>query len=39
VMDMLDEGPGVVAGDLDIERIAAVRASLPAWRHRVLDCN
>jgi deaminated glutathione amidase len=39
VMDMLDEGPGVVAGDLDVERIAAVRASLPAWRHRVLDCN
>jgi len=39
VMDVLDEGPGVVAGDIDVERIAAVRASLPAWRHRVLDCN
>lgn len=39
VMDVLDEGPGVVAGDIDLARIAAVRASLPAWRHRVLDCN
>jgi deaminated glutathione amidase len=39
VLDVLDEGPGVVAGDIDLERIAAVRASLPAWRHRVLDCN
>ncbi|WP_296652329.1 carbon-nitrogen hydrolase family protein [Paraburkholderia sp.] len=39
VMDVLDEGCGVVAGDIDLERIAAVRASLPAWRHRVLDCN
>jgi deaminated glutathione amidase len=39
VMDVLDEGPGIVAGDIDLERIVAVRASLPAWRHRVLDCN
>jgi deaminated glutathione amidase len=39
VLDVLDEGPGIVAGDIDLERIAAVRASLPAWRHRVLDCN
>jgi deaminated glutathione amidase len=37
VMDVLDEGPGVVAGEIDLERIAAVRASLPACRHRVLD--
>ncbi len=37
VLEVLDEGPGVVAGDIDLERIAAVRASLPAWRHRVLD--
>ena len=27
-----------VIGDIDLQRIAAVRASLPAWRHRVLDC-
>lgn len=39
VVDVLDEGPGVVAGDIDLERLAAVRASLPAWRHRVLDCD
>jgi predicted amidohydrolase len=39
VMDVLDEGPGVVAGEIEAERIASVRASLPAWRHRVLDCG
>ncbi|MFP4902548.1 carbon-nitrogen hydrolase family protein, partial [Paraburkholderia sp. BR14261] len=38
IVDVHDEGPGVVAGDIDLERIASVRASLPAWRHRVLDC-
>ncbi|CAM2144757.1 MULTISPECIES: carbon-nitrogen hydrolase family protein [Paraburkholderia] len=37
VVDVLDENPGVVIGNLDLDRIAAVRASLPAWRHRVLD--
>jgi nitrilase len=31
------EGAGVVAGDLDLARIAEVRQSLPAWRHRVLQ--
>ncbi|AOJ01012.1 acyltransferase [Burkholderia mayonis] len=31
-----DEGAGVVAGDVDPARIADVRQSLPAWRHRVL---
>ncbi|SAL75855.1 carbon-nitrogen hydrolase family protein [Caballeronia telluris] len=31
-----EEGAGVVAGDIDPARIAAVRQSLPAWRHRVL---
>lgn len=31
-----DEGPGVVAGDIDLARIAEVRQSLPALRHRVL---
>jgi len=31
-----DEGPGVVIGDIDLARIADVRASLPALAHRVL---
>ena len=31
-----DEGPGVVTGDIDPARIAEVRQSLPALRHRVL---
>jgi predicted amidohydrolase len=31
----LDEGPGVLAGDVDPARIAQVRASLPALSHRV----
>jgi len=31
----IDEGPGVIAGDVDPERIAQVRASLPALAHRV----
>lgn len=30
------EGPGVVVGDVDIQRIAAVRADLPALKHRVI---
>jgi nitrilase len=31
-----EEGAGVVAGEIDPARIASVRQSLPAWRHRVL---
>jgi len=31
-----EEGPGVVAGDVDPERIATIRAELPALAHRVL---
>lgn len=31
-----DEGPGVVVADLDPARLAAVRGSLPALRHRCL---
>jgi len=31
----IDEGPGVIAGDVDPERIAQVRAGLPALAHRV----
>jgi len=30
------EGPGVVVGDIDLARIATLRASLPALAHRVL---
>jgi nitrilase len=36
VVDVRDEGPGVVIGGVDLERIAAVRQSLPAYRHRVI---
>jgi predicted amidohydrolase len=36
IVAVRDEGAGVVAGDLDPARIAEVRQSLPAWRHRVL---
>jgi nitrilase len=31
-----DEGPGIVAGDVDPERIAEVRKQLPALTHRVM---
>lgn len=30
------EGPGVVVGDVDVQRIAAVRTDLPALKHRVI---
>ncbi|WP_287496108.1 carbon-nitrogen hydrolase family protein [Pandoraea sp. CB10b_02] len=30
------QGAGVVVGDIDPARLASVRESLPAWRHRVL---
>ncbi|MEX3548011.1 MAG: carbon-nitrogen hydrolase family protein [Burkholderia sp.] len=36
IVAVRDEGVGVVAGALDAARIAEVRQSLPAWRHRVL---
>ena len=36
IVAVQDEGPGVVAGDIDLARIDEVRRSLPAWRHRVL---
>ncbi|RDU95016.1 carbon-nitrogen hydrolase family protein [Trinickia dinghuensis] len=36
IVAVLDEGSGVVAGDIDRARIDEVRRSLPAWRHRVL---
>ena len=31
----IDHGPGVIVGDVDLDRIAQVRASLPALAHRV----
>jgi predicted amidohydrolase len=34
VIDVLPEGEGVVGGIIDLERIADIRASLPALRHR-----
>jgi nitrilase len=37
VLDVRDEGEGVVIADLDPERIAAVRRQLPALEHRRLS--
>lgn len=36
VVSVLPKGPGVVSGIVDLERIAAVRKSLPALKHRKL---
>jgi nitrilase len=36
IVAVRDEGAGVVAGTIDPQRIADVRQSLPAYRHRVL---
>lgn len=36
IVAVRDEGTSVVTGALDPQRIADVRQSLPAWRHRVL---
>lgn len=36
VSEREDEGAGVVVGEIDPARLASVRQSLPAWRHRVL---
>ncbi|CCD35388.1 FIG003879: Predicted amidohydrolase [Candidatus Paraburkholderia kirkii UZHbot1] len=36
IVDVRDEEPGVVTGGIDLGRIAAVRQSLPAYRHRVI---
>ncbi|KMY85980.1 putative amidohydrolase [Candidatus Paraburkholderia calva] len=37
IVDVRDEGAGVVMGGIDLDRIKAVRASLPAYRHRVIE--
>ncbi|AZV93101.1 carbon-nitrogen hydrolase family protein [Kerstersia gyiorum] len=36
IVDVLEEGPGVVSGVVDPARIASIRTDLPALRHRVL---
>ncbi len=36
IVAVLAEGEGVVAGDVDLDRIAEVRENLPALKHRVL---
>lgn len=36
VLTELDQGPGVIVGDIDPERIAQVRSDLPALSHRRL---
>lgn len=36
IVDELEEGPGVVVGDIDPDRIAQVRSDLPALAHRRL---
>ena len=36
VYAVLPEGEGVVMAEMDTERLASVRESLPALRHRVL---
>ncbi len=36
VVAELDQGPGIVVGDVDPARLEAVRAALPALAHRVL---
>ena len=36
VLARLDKGEGVVVGDIDRERLADVRTSLPALTHRVM---
>ncbi len=37
VIAVLPEGEGVVLAELDLERLAAVRAQLPALTHRRPD--
>lgn len=39
VLSVLDSGPGVVIAEIDHARIASVRDSLPALRHRCLDAS
>jgi nitrilase len=36
VLAQLNEGPGVVSGEIDFENILSVRQSLPALKHRIM---
>jgi len=36
IIDILDEGPGVVGGTIDLSRVRSVRGMLPALQHRVM---
>jgi predicted amidohydrolase len=36
VLNVLEEGEGIVSGDIDESLIASIRESLPALRHRKL---
>ena len=36
VVSELDEGPGVVTGDLDAKLLTEIRARMPVWQHRKL---
>lgn len=36
IVDSLAEGPGFAIGNMDLERLAEVRASLPALKHRTM---
>ncbi|OZI61344.1 carbon-nitrogen hydrolase family protein [Bordetella genomosp. 11] len=36
IVDVLPEGPGVVAGNIEPARLSEVRTALPALRHRVM---
>lgn len=37
ILSCLDTGPGLAIGELDPDRLSAVRESLPALRHRILN--
>jgi nitrilase len=37
IIEVLDEGEGVVSGTLDLDLLQNVRASLPALKHRKLS--
>lgn len=36
IIDVLPEGEGVVAGEIDLQALAAIRDSLPALKHRTM---
>ncbi len=36
IVDSIAEGPGFVIGDISLQRLSDVRASLPAFKHRTM---